>query len=161
MTTRRSFLTTAGSALVGVVAAPKLLAVPRFARRAEHDLIIRGGTVFDGTGAAGRELDVAISGGRIAAIAPTIAERGKEELDARGLAVSPGFIDIHSHGDGNLDDDPRDESVIRQGVTTIVVGRAPPARRRSRSRRTSPRSMRCTRRPTSRAWWGSARSAVS
>jgi N-acyl-D-amino-acid deacylase len=122
MSTRRSFLTTAGSALVGAAVAPKLAALPPPGRRAEHDLVIRGGTVFDGTGAAGRELDVAISGGRVAAIAPTIAGRRKEELDARGLAVAPGFIDIHSHGDGNLDDDPRDESVIRQGVTTIVVG---------------------------------------
>jgi N-acyl-D-amino-acid deacylase len=122
MTSRRSFLGTAGSALLGVAVAPTLPALPSFHRRAAHDVVIRGGTVFDGTGAAGRELDVAISGDRIAAIAPHIAERGREELDARGLAVAPGFIDIHSHGDGSLDDDPRDESVIRQGVTTIVAG---------------------------------------
>lgn len=120
MTSRRTFLTTAGSALLGAAVAPPLPALGR--RRAEHDLVIRSGTVFDGTGAAGREADVAISGGRIAAVAPRIAEPGKEELDARGLAVAPGFIDIHSHGDGNLNEDPRDESVIRQGVTTIVVG---------------------------------------
>jgi N-acyl-D-amino-acid deacylase len=122
MTSRRSFLGTAGSALLGVAVAPTLPALPSFHRRAAHDVVIRGGTVFDGTGAAGRELDVAISGDRIAAIAPRIAERGTEEIEARGLAVSPGFIDIHSHGDGSLDADPRDESVIRQGVTTIVVG---------------------------------------
>ena len=122
MTSRRSFLGTAGSALLGVAVAPKIPALPSFHRRAEHDVVIRGGTVFDGTGAPGQQLDVAISGDRIAAIAPKLAERGKEEIDARGLAVSPGFIDIHSHGDGNLDDDPRDESVIRQGVTTIIVG---------------------------------------
>jgi len=122
MPSRRSFLGTAGSVLFGAAVAPKLPALPSFARRAAHDVVIRGGTVFDGTGTAGRELDVAISGDRIAAIAPRIAERGRQEIDARGLAVSPGFIDIHSHGDGSLADDPRDESVIRQGVTTIVVG---------------------------------------
>src|SRR5690349_12380550 len=122
MTSRRSFLGTAGSALFGVAVAPKLPSLPSFNRRAAHDVVIRGGTVFDGTGAPGRELDVAITGDRITTIAPRIAEHGANEIDARGLAVAPGFIDIHSHGDGSLDDDPRDESVIRQGVTTIVVG---------------------------------------
>jgi len=122
MTSRRTFLTTASAAVAGAVVAPRLPALPPLGRRAEHDLVIRGGTVFDGTGAPGRELDVAISGDRIAAIGPHLTEHGREEIDARGLAVAPGFIDIHSHGDGNLDDDPRDESVIRQGVTTIVVG---------------------------------------
>ena len=67
-------------------------------------------------------MDVAISGDRISAVASGIRERAKEEIDARGLAVSPGFIDIHSHGDGNMQADPRVESVIRQGVTTMVVG---------------------------------------
>ncbi|HEX6598518.1 MAG TPA: D-aminoacylase [Gemmatimonadaceae bacterium] len=122
MTSRRSFLGTAGSALFGIAVAPKLASLPSFNRRAAHDVVIRGGTVFDGTGAPGRELDVAITGDRITTIAPRIAGHGANEIDARGLAVAPGFIDIHSHGDGSLDDDPRDESVIRQGVTTIVVG---------------------------------------
>jgi len=91
-------------------------------RRNGHDIVVRGGTVFDGTGSEGRELDLALANGRIAAIAPRIAERGREEIDARGLAVAPGFVDIHSHGDGTLAEDPRAESVIRQGITTIVVG---------------------------------------
>jgi N-acyl-D-aspartate/D-glutamate deacylase len=78
--------------------------------------------VFDGTGAEGRELDVEIAGDRIIAVVPSIKGRGKEVIDARGLAVAPGFIDIHSHGDGNMQADPRVESVIRQGVTTMVVG---------------------------------------
>jgi N-acyl-D-amino-acid deacylase len=114
---RRSFLATTGTALAAVACAPSAMA-----RSTDHDLVIRGGTVFDGTGAAGREMDVAIASGRIVEIAPRISARGKEEIDAKGQAVAPGFVDIHSHGDGNLTEDPRAESVIRQGVTTIVVG---------------------------------------
>jgi len=78
--------------------------------------------VFDGSGADGREMDVAIAGDRIAAIAPKLSGNGTNEIDARGLAVAPGFIDIHSHGDGNMEEDPRVETVVRQGVTTMVVG---------------------------------------
>jgi N-acyl-D-amino-acid deacylase len=118
-TTRRSFLATTGSALLTAACAPKL---PIAATRPEHDLVVRNGTLYDGTGAEGQQLDLAITNGRIAAIAPHLAARGRDEIDARGLAVAPGFIDIHSHGDGSLEQDPRDESVIRQGVTTIVVG---------------------------------------
>jgi len=92
--------------------------------------------VFDGTGAAGTEADVAIAGDRIMEVAGRIAGAGTEEIDAKGLAVAPGFIDIHSHGDGSMREDPRQESVIRQGVTTIIVGqdggsRAPRARRQA------------------------------
>jgi N-acyl-D-amino-acid deacylase len=78
--------------------------------------------VFDGSGADGTVMDVAVSGSLITAIAPKLATTGKEEIDARGLAVAPGFIDIHSHGDSGIDEDPRVESVIRQGITTMVVG---------------------------------------
>jgi N-acyl-D-amino-acid deacylase len=89
---------------------------------APYDLVVRGGVVYDGSGAPGREADIAVRRGRIVAVARRLASRGAEEIDARGLAVAPGFIDIHSHADGTLFDDPRAESVIRQGVTTIVVG---------------------------------------
>jgi N-acyl-D-amino-acid deacylase len=116
-TSRRSFIAAAGSALLSLACSPAIIA-----RRPDHDLLIRGGTVFDGTGEDGRILDLAINGDRIAAIAPAIAARGRKEIDAKGLAVAPGFIDIHSHGDGTLAEDPRAESVIRQGITTIVVG---------------------------------------
>ena len=115
--TRRSFLQLTGTALVG--AALPFPAV--HAQRGRADFVIRGGTVFDGTGAAGREADVAIAGGRVSAIGARLPA-GAEELDARGLAVSPGFVDVHSHADGSLFADPAAESVIRQGVTTVVVG---------------------------------------
>ena len=117
-TSRRSFLRTAGGALITIAGAPSLL----LASRQRADLIIRGGTLFDGTGAAGTELDLAITGGRITAIERRIAGTAATEIDARGLAVAPGFIDIHSHGDGSLFRDPLAESVIRQGITTMVVG---------------------------------------
>src|SRR5215211_6875156 len=101
-----------------MVAAPAIV----LPRRAAHDLVIRGGNVIDGTGVPVVEMDVAVTGGRFAAVARRIADKGTVEIDARGLVVAPGFIDIHSHGDGSLFSDPRSESVIRQGVTTIVVG---------------------------------------
>ena len=65
---------------------------------AGYDLVIRGGTVYDGTGASGARADVGVRGERIAAVG-IIPERGGAELDATGLAVSPGFIDVHSHDD--------------------------------------------------------------
>ncbi len=78
--------------------------------------------MFDGTGAAGREADVVITAGKISAVTRRSTDRGTIEIDVRGKAVAPGFIDIHSHGDGSLWDDPRSESLVRQGVTTMVVG---------------------------------------
>ncbi|HTE47100.1 MAG TPA: D-aminoacylase [Gemmatimonadaceae bacterium] len=116
-TSRRSFVTATTGSVLALAGAPWIIL-----RRAPYDLVIRNGTVFDGTGAAGIESDVAISSGKIAAIARRITERGTDEIDAKGLAVAPGFIDIHSHGDGSLSQDPRAESLIRQGITTIVVG---------------------------------------
>lgn len=85
------------------------------------DLVLRGAVLFDGTGAAGREADVAVTGDRITAVG-RIDEAGADELDLRGLALAPGFIDIHSHADLSLLVEPRAESRIRQGVTLEVVG---------------------------------------
>ena len=117
MTTRRTFLVTAGSGLLAIGGAPAL-----HVRRADHDLVLRGGSVFDGLGGDALERDVAVTGGRITAVAARIAGRGAEELDLGGMAVAPGFIDMHSHADGSLDEDPRAESAIRQGITTIIAG---------------------------------------
>ena len=84
-------------------------------------LVIRGGTVFDGTGRKPVAADIAVAGGRVVAIG-RVAERGLEEIDATGLYVTPGFIDIHSHSDYTLLLDPRAVSAIKQGVTLEVIG---------------------------------------
>jgi N-acyl-D-amino-acid deacylase len=115
---RRVFIEKAATLAGGFVVAPGLLLRSRKA----YDLVIRGGTVFDGRGTPGIEADVAITGGRVVAIGRRLPDSARVEIDARGLAVAPGFIDIHSHGDGSLWEDPRAESLVRQGITTIIVG---------------------------------------
>src|SRR4029077_6336455 len=84
------------------------------------EIVIRGGTVFDGSGAPGRAADVAISGGVIREIGPKL--RGKRELDASGCVVAPGFIDIHTHYDAQVFWDPRLRPSSSHGVTTVVAG---------------------------------------
>ena len=81
--TRRSFVVAGTSALA---AATLGAGANPFARRRDFDVIIRGGTVFDGTGSEGRVLDVAIAGDRIMSLAPRIDAKGRDEIDARGLA---------------------------------------------------------------------------
>ena len=78
------------------------------------DLVVRGGLVFDGTGAPPLEADVAVSGGRVAEVGH-IRASAELEIDARGLNVTPGFIDIHSHSDYTLLVDPRAVSAVHQG----------------------------------------------
>jgi N-acyl-D-amino-acid deacylase len=86
------------------------------------DILIQGGQVIDGTGAAAVEADIAISDGRIAAIGPKLAVDATRMIDARGQVVAPGFIDIKTHSDWTLPLNPKAESKIRQGVTTEVIG---------------------------------------
>ncbi len=87
-----------------------------------HDLLIRGGTVVDGTGAPGLTRDVAVDGTRIAGIYRDGEGKGAMVIEARGLVVCPGFIDIHTHSDFTLLCLPLAESKIRQGVTTELIG---------------------------------------
>ena len=84
------------------------------------DIVIRGGTVYDGSGAPGRVADVAIGDGAIRGIGTGL--RGGEELDASGCAVAPGFIDIHTHYDAQVFWDPALRPTSFHGVTTVVAG---------------------------------------
>ena len=84
------------------------------------DTVIRGGTVFDGTGAPGRAADITIADGVIREIGANL--RGERELDASGCAVAPGFIDIHTHYDAQVFWDPALRPTSYHGVTTVVAG---------------------------------------
>ncbi len=86
-----------------------------------HDLVIRGGTVVDGTGGAPRTADVAIDGGRIADVGDDVGG-GERVLDADGLLVTPGWVDVHTHYDGQALWDPLLETSSAHGVTTVVMG---------------------------------------
>ena len=86
-----------------------------------HDLVIRNGLVVDGTGSAPQEADVAIDGDSITAVG-AVAQTGKEEIDAAGHAVTPGFIDLHTHLDAQIGWDPHMTSVTWHGVTTALLG---------------------------------------
>ena len=88
---------------------------------AGHDLVIRGGTIYDGSGGTPFAGDVAVDGDRVAAIGK-VAARGREEIDAAGLAVAPGFINMLSWATTSLMADGRSQSDIRQGVTLEVFG---------------------------------------
>src|SRR6476620_10212905 len=87
-----------------------------------HDILIRGGLLLDGTGAAGRRGDLAIRAGRIVAIGADLGADAAKLIDATGLAVAPGFIDIKTHSDFTLPINPKAESKVRQGVTTEIIG---------------------------------------
>lgn len=87
-----------------------------------HDLVIRNGLVVDGSGAPAREGDIAIDGDRIVAVEPVIASGGREEIDARGKLVTPGWVDIHTHYDGQVTWDPYLTPSCWHGVTTVVMG---------------------------------------
>ena len=86
-----------------------------------HDLVIRNGLVVDGTGSPGRRADVAIDGG-VVSIVGEVSERGREEIEAEGKLVTPGFVDIHTHFDGQVTWDPLLTPSFWHGVTTVVMG---------------------------------------
>ncbi len=86
------------------------------------DILIRGGTLIDGSGRPGEIADVAVRGGRIAALGRSLPDGAANVIDAEGLAVAPGFIDIKTHSDFTLPINPKAESKVRQGVTTEIIG---------------------------------------
>src|SRR4051812_5737627 len=86
-----------------------------------HDLVIRNGTVVDGTGAARRRADVAIDGDRIVEVG-AVSGRGRREIDAAGLLVTPGFVDMHTHYDAQVTWDPFLTPSSWHGCTTVIMG---------------------------------------
>ena len=88
----------------------------------QFDIIIKGGTVYDGTGEPGRRADVGLRGDRIAAIGNLAAAKANNVIDAAGLAVAPGFVNMLSWSTISLIEDGRSQSEIRQGVTTEIMG---------------------------------------
>ncbi len=88
---------------------------------AEYDLVVRGGQLLDGTGRPGATGDVAVAGGRIVAVG-RVSGRGAEEVDAAGAVVTPGFVDVHTHFDGQATWEERMTPSSQHGVTTVVTG---------------------------------------
>jgi N-acyl-D-amino-acid deacylase len=117
---RRTFLGAATGAAGAVLLGPRFL---RGAGDGHAGTLLRGATLYDGSGRPPVESDVRVDGDRIIAIGQRLPESGASEVvDLRGLALAPGFIDIHSHTELVLLVNPRAESKIRQGVTTEIVG---------------------------------------
>jgi N-acyl-D-amino-acid deacylase len=91
------------------------------AQTTHYDIVIAGGSVIDGAGHARTQADVAVKDGRIAAIGHVARSQAAQVIDAKGLVVAPGFIDVHTHAE-NIVDHPAASNFVRMGVTTIVAG---------------------------------------
>ena len=86
------------------------------------ELLVRGGTLIDGTGATARRADVRVRGGVVVEIGPDLAPDHEVEIDASGAYVAPGFIESHSHYDGAMWWDPSCDPLPAYGTTTAVIG---------------------------------------
>ena len=118
LSSRRDFLQRSFAAGSAIALAP--IASCTTARSTHLDLVLRGGTVVDGTGKAGFVADVGIRGDRIVGIGALGDSDARRVIDASGLVVAPGFVDVHAHSD--LRRQPRAQSKLLQGVTLDVAG---------------------------------------
>jgi N-acyl-D-amino-acid deacylase len=99
-----------------------LLVLPILATSADYDILIRNARVIDGTGNAWFRADVAVKDGRIAAIGHLPAATTTRTIDAKQRIVAPGFIDVHTHVEGNVERNPRADNFLLDGVTTVITG---------------------------------------
>src|SRR6201982_3919622 len=99
-----------------------IVAIPSIAFAQEFDVLIKNGTIYDGTGTEPKQADLAIGGDRIAGIGDFKTAKAKTIIDAKGLAVAPGFINMLSWSTESLIQDGKSQSEIRQGVTTEIMG---------------------------------------
>ncbi|HYT65369.1 MAG TPA: D-aminoacylase [Vicinamibacterales bacterium] len=106
-----------GVVATAIAATPRVTPTQSF----RYDILVTGGTVIDGTGRPGAVREVAIKDGKVAAIGRVPRSQAAQVIEARGLVVAPGFIDVHTHAD-NLVDRPAAANFVRMGVTTIVAG---------------------------------------
>ncbi len=120
--TRRTFIKTTGLAGAGAATVGMSALLGGCTQRPKYDVLITGGMVIDGTGAAAISADVGIIGDQVVEMGSLRDNGSKRVIDATGMIVCPGFIDIHSHTDLALLVNPKAESKIRQGVTTEVAG---------------------------------------
>ncbi len=114
---RRQFLEKGGAAALALAARPlRAEASPAF------DVVLKGGSILDGTGAPAFPADVGLAGDRIAAVGAIAASQGGRVIDVSGLQVAPGFIDVHTHSDTTILAYPTADSRVRQGITTELTG---------------------------------------
>jgi len=115
-------LLTSAILITAGVCAPTLCAQATPPAKVDFDLLLRGGTVYDGSGAPGQRADVGISRGRIRAIGQLAGRTAGETIDLRGLCIAPGFIDTHAHAESGILRRPEARNFVFMGVTTIVSG---------------------------------------
>jgi N-acyl-D-amino-acid deacylase len=119
---RRHFLQTSASIGAGALIAGCVPGAPSITHRPQFDLLIKGGRIIDGTGTAESLADIGIRDGRIVALGPIDSADAMRIIDAKGMHVVPGFVDIHTHTDSSILSLPTADSKLRQGVTTEVGG---------------------------------------
>ena len=119
---RRDFLKKAGRAVAAASLAGGGIALTGCSSKKDYDLVIKDGLVFDGLGNPGLVTNIGISGNSIKYIGSVSPSRGVRVIDARSLAIAPGFIDVHDHTDVHLLANPKAESSIHQGITTLISG---------------------------------------